>query len=621
MQLSCPKCSMKLEVPTDPIPERGCCPSCRYVFDISPKGRVAEPKPAPAAGPGPVPSMPPAPSAASVPPIAPPPASTGGTWGGIKMRVRAFLLRREVKKLQSALDEQYARLGALCVAQRPEGLDLADDLAGLAAVQQQLQEKQTTLASLAQIKASRSVGKGLAQEFAQLQARQREFLVVLGEKAEAAEADLPAGAGHYGAIKSLRATLDTSRAELRDLEAKLAQLGFGTRTPSPPAPVGPTPPASESLWDFPKRAFGDWSTRVPMELGWLGIFLLVAFGAPWYIGEELPLHSRGRGRDDLAFMFSWQFADTLDKAEDFLEDMAEKLRDGAQRLRARARRSDDEGLEAKARDMKRMARRVESLKPPLLLDYRFLLFSGLLLTALAFIPMIHSGVKAAVSVGIVLLLLCSSGLWQPWSALAMMLSLGQGLVPSAGAISAVGWGLLLIGLADQLAAFRLRAPIVVRLVAASGVILVLAGLALPAKFGDDSWPCAVTLVKALSATMESDHPAASALLGCSVFSAAIALVVALWGIFRLALRREHSGPQAADLAPLAAIAFLLPLLGPVFLASTGTKGVIVGAFYFFVILIVYVKWLIRLAALIVGAVAEPIGRLLSPSPFAAGRSS
>ena len=115
-------------------------------------------------------------------------------------------------------------LGTLTLQHQPEQVSITAELNELSQIQNQLSEKQTTLSSLQQTSGSKEVVKQMKQEISQLQTRQKELMVAIGVKADAARPDLPGAAGNYGAIDQLRATIQPKQAELEQLQAEIGPI-------------------------------------------------------------------------------------------------------------------------------------------------------------------------------------------------------------------------------------------------------------------------------------------------------------------------------------------------------------------------------------------------------------
>lgn len=243
MDIRCPNCNRKLKVKEEALGRRARCPSCQHVFTIE----------SPSEEPAAEGASPQEPSEAPKPEEARPedilqaykesakrePAGIGGKLRGLFRKARSgartVRLKREVGKLRAALDDQMEKLGLLAVQHRPGELDLDADLQELRNVQHEISEQEATLESLRETGGSGSVVKDLKGELSELRQRERNIMVGIGRKAEAARPDMPGAAGHYSAIARLRSTLETRRSELAQLDEAAGQV------PSEPGSEGRFP--------------------------------------------------------------------------------------------------------------------------------------------------------------------------------------------------------------------------------------------------------------------------------------------------------------------------------------------------------------------------------------------
>ena len=212
MEISCPNCGKKYQVSDAMRGKQAHCanPDCQQAFTID----VGDSEPPPV-------SPPPLPPSSGTPgePASPEEIlagyqktskSAGSDIGqrlkcgldSVKKRAQAIKLRHDVKGLRTAIDGQCENLGALTLQHRPPGVDISAEMAELAQIQNEHAQKQMTLDSLTETKGSGSVVKELKREMAQLRDRQRELMIAIGAKAEAARPEMPAAAGHYSGLSS-----------------------------------------------------------------------------------------------------------------------------------------------------------------------------------------------------------------------------------------------------------------------------------------------------------------------------------------------------------------------------------------------------------------------------------
>ena len=142
----------------------------------------------------------------------------------VKKRARAVKLRHDTKNLQTAIDGQQESLGALTLQHRPSEVDISPETAELSQIQEDLAQKQATRQTLRETKGSGSAVKELDREMAKLRDRQRELMIAIGRKAEAAKADMPGAAGHYSGIEQLRSSLAARETEVKSLEEQIGPI-------------------------------------------------------------------------------------------------------------------------------------------------------------------------------------------------------------------------------------------------------------------------------------------------------------------------------------------------------------------------------------------------------------
>jgi hypothetical protein len=142
----------------------------------------------------------------------------------VKQRAHATKLKHEVKRLQTAVGQQNEAVGVLVLQHQPGDLDVSAETQQLSQVQEDLAQKQTTLASLENTSGSGTVVKQLKQEVAGLQEQQRSLMVGIGEQAFAARVDMPGVAGHYAGLEQLHQTLQAKESELETLAQQLGPI-------------------------------------------------------------------------------------------------------------------------------------------------------------------------------------------------------------------------------------------------------------------------------------------------------------------------------------------------------------------------------------------------------------
>ena len=315
----CPHCQKKLDIADDLAGKQVRCanPACQKAFTVPAAAVSAAPPPVPKTPPipttpsPPVSSVPPPPPPPSSPPAqaqspaapppmpasAPPPPtateaksaqdilsgyqatsqdpSAAHEVGGkikagaksIKKRAQAIKLKRDVHNLQNALKQQMEILGTLTLQHQPEKVQITAELNKLSQIQNQLSEKQTTLSSLQQTSGSKKVVKQMKQEIHQLQGRQKELMVAIGIKTDAARPDLPGVAGNYGAIDQLRSTLQPKQAELEQLQAEIGPIAD-----------------KETLSSASSLA----RKYAPISIGAIAAILILYFGIGWIWGLIFP---------------------------------------------------------------------------------------------------------------------------------------------------------------------------------------------------------------------------------------------------------------------------------------------------------------------------------------------
>jgi len=218
-------------------------------------------------------------AAPSPPPIAPPPPSKGAGIdkvrdklkagaGNVKKRAQMVKLNHDIKNLQKALQQQLYALGYQATQQPPEQVDISVEMTELTQIQIQLNEKQTTLASLQQTAGSETVAKQMKQEIAQLQKRQQELVVAIGAKINIARPELPDLAGNYGAIDQLRAAIQPKQAELEQLQTEIGPIEFD----------------KETLFSVGKAG----RKYLPYGIGAIAVILILYFGIGWVWGLFSP---------------------------------------------------------------------------------------------------------------------------------------------------------------------------------------------------------------------------------------------------------------------------------------------------------------------------------------------
>ncbi|RLI47887.1 MAG: hypothetical protein DRP09_21965, partial [Candidatus Thorarchaeota archaeon] len=187
--------------------------------------------------------------------------SAGGSQ--VKKRAKALKLGRDVNKLNNDLNQQMLALYSLAIQHRPEQVDMNSELNELSQLQAQINEKQATLSSLEQTKASSSVTKQMKQEIGQFQARQQELMIQIGTKTNTARPDLPGAAGNYGAIDQLRTTQQQKQAELQQLQAEIGPI----------VDTGTVTTAKQSGLKY-----------LPRVIGAIAAILILYFGIGWVWG-------------------------------------------------------------------------------------------------------------------------------------------------------------------------------------------------------------------------------------------------------------------------------------------------------------------------------------------------
>ena len=303
----CPHCQKKLEIADNLAGKQVRCanPACQNAFTVpavpasAPPTAAAPPPPPPAAAPAvppppqvaqvpatpppmpgssptPAPAAAPTPAEETLPTLSPPPPpkpsksfwqsvtekfSAGGSQ--VKKRAKALKLGRDVNKLNNDLNQQMLALYSLAIQHRPEQVDMNNELNELSQLQAQINEKQATLSSLEQTKASGSVIKPLKQEIGQFQARQQELMIQIGTKTNTSRPDLPGAAGSYGAIDQLRATQQQKQAELQQLQAEIGPI----------VDTGTVATAKQSGLKY-----------LPHAIGAIAAILILYFGIGWVWG-------------------------------------------------------------------------------------------------------------------------------------------------------------------------------------------------------------------------------------------------------------------------------------------------------------------------------------------------
>jgi hypothetical protein len=240
----------------------------------------ATPPPMPGASPTPTPAVAPTPSEESLPilPPPPPPKPAKSFWqsvtekfsaGGsqVKKRAKALKLGRDVNKLNNDLNQQMLALYSLAIQHRPEQVDMNAELNELSQLQAQINEKQATLSSLEQTKASGSVIKPMKQEIGQFQTQQQKLMIQVGTKTNTARPDLPGAAGSYGAIDQLRATQQQKQTELKQLQAEIGPI----------VDTGTVTSAKQSGLKY-----------LPHAIGAIAAILILYFGIGWVWGLFTP---------------------------------------------------------------------------------------------------------------------------------------------------------------------------------------------------------------------------------------------------------------------------------------------------------------------------------------------
>lgn len=257
--ITCPHCSKTLRVTEPAFGKTVPCPGCGQPIEVpwpsassqtavpllgSSTGLDCDAAPLPAGMPPMPPGMPPMPGRAGQPALrmpagSPPPGYSRPPSLGIagvkermtrtatllKNRVLALRLKHQINGLSKAAEGQLELLGALALTHRPPTVDVAQELAELSGIQDQVGEKQTTVGSLRQTRGSGSVVKEMNTEIAELQARQRTVAIGIGRKAAAARAEMPGAAGPYAALDRLNTALTTKQTDLAAIEDETTALG------------------------------------------------------------------------------------------------------------------------------------------------------------------------------------------------------------------------------------------------------------------------------------------------------------------------------------------------------------------------------------------------------------
>jgi hypothetical protein len=143
----------------------------------------------------------------------------------IEKKAVALNLRRDIKSLQAALEDQLEKLGSLTLTHRPPVVDVSAEVTELSQTQDETAQKQAILESLRQTTGSAPVVKEVDQELAALQSRKRTTTIRIGSKTAVARPEMPGTVGLYAAIDRLRMSLTAKQNELKTIEEQVGTQG------------------------------------------------------------------------------------------------------------------------------------------------------------------------------------------------------------------------------------------------------------------------------------------------------------------------------------------------------------------------------------------------------------
>ncbi len=120
--------------------------------------------------------------------------------GTLKKKAIAAKIKHDINNLQTAMDGQLETLGTLTLTHRPSSVDVANEIAELSRIQDELAAKEATIDTLSRTKGSHSVVKELKSEIAERRNRQKAAMIAIGKKSANIRPEMPGAVSAYSEV-------------------------------------------------------------------------------------------------------------------------------------------------------------------------------------------------------------------------------------------------------------------------------------------------------------------------------------------------------------------------------------------------------------------------------------